>query len=624
MSQSVSVGFAPAVVPVISNGSAAAAEPQGEGLDLFATLLALLGAEPPAPSKSGAALSDAPVTVPPLPLPDLAAPGPDPETASDTSTLLKRLGDALIALDAALDAGRPPDPALEKQLGEQLDAIAAWLGITPPAAAAPAIAAMASAGGILPMQPPTPVAPPAAPDTPAQQPSGSTLAPAAPAGALLPSTPLDLASADPDVAPSPAPEATLTTMRPAAEAAGPLPESLHKLAKLVDDLAQRVEAQAPELAGKLEAFADRLLAGKLPPPIASALTAPADGEAATDPTIQRIIDALAAPRPAATPAPAPKPFVAPTLPLPSPLQASPSDEAPPRPVEAPPAEAPRPEPTASRAEPVGPRPDSPGAKPDPSEAHPEPVEARAPANGPAATRLDPSSVPTATPPLAAAIPPGGARAVHAAYQAPLQQLNLPQMAFEVVRQFEAGNSRFQIRLDPPELGRIDVKLDVDRSGTINARMVVERPETLDLMQRDQRALQQALQQAGLDSARTNLEFSLRQNPFAQQQSTGDDRNQQPGLVRRFRPRRRPARRHSVPIHALSRHGLGRRRQPVRLGAFSGKVADFSGSKTRQSQCSRRPRWPLPVSARRPPARCREPAPPSRRTSTPSCSCSPPS
>ena len=125
----------------------------------------------------------------------------------------------------------------------------------------------------------------------------------------------------------------------------------------------------------------------------------------------------------------------------------------------------------------------------------------------------------------------GARAVHAAYLAPVHQLNLPQVAFEVVRQFEAGNSRFQIRLDPPELGRIDVKLDVDKSGTINARMLVERPETLDLMQRDHRALQQALQQAGLDGSKTNLEFSLRQNPFARDGGMGGDgRGQQPAFV----------------------------------------------------------------------------------------------
>ena len=57
---------------------------------------------------------------------------------------------------------------------------------------------------------------------------------------------------------------------------------------------------------------------------------------------------------------------------------------------------------------------------------------------------------------------------------------------------------------------------------------MERPETLDLMQRDQRALQQALQQAGLDASRTNLEFSLRQNPFAAHGGMGDGRGQQHG------------------------------------------------------------------------------------------------
>jgi flagellar hook-length control protein FliK len=121
------------------------------------------------------------------------------------------------------------------------------------------------------------------------------------------------------------------------------------------------------------------------------------------------------------------------------------------------------------------------------------------------------------PPVAA---PAALRAVQAAYQPPTTPINVPQVAFEIVRQFEAGNSRFQIRLDPAELGRIDVQLDLDRLGNVNARMVVERPETLDLLQRDQRALQQALQQAGLDANRTSLEFSLRQNPFG-----GDHSNQ---------------------------------------------------------------------------------------------------
>ena len=49
----------------------------------------------------------------------------------------------------------------------------------------------------------------------------------------------------------------------------------------------------------------------------------------------------------------------------------------------------------------------------------------------------------------------------------------------------AGNSRFEIRLDPPELGRIDVRLDVDRDGNVSSRLVIERADTYDLLRRDQ-------------------------------------------------------------------------------------------------------------------------------------------
>lgn len=127
----------------------------------------------------------------------------------------------------------------------------------------------------------------------------------------------------------------------------------------------------------------------------------------------------------------------------------------------------------------------------------------APQNQPQAVRLD-----------AAANP----RFVQVGYQTSQQQLNLPQLAFELARQVTDGNTRFQIRLDPPELGRIDVRLDIDKAGQVNARLMVEKAETLDLMQRDQRGLEKALQQAGVDTSKTNLEFSLKQNPFAGQQN----------------------------------------------------------------------------------------------------------
>nr|WP_246473105.1 flagellar hook-length control protein FliK [Pelagibacterium limicola] len=96
---------------------------------------------------------------------------------------------------------------------------------------------------------------------------------------------------------------------------------------------------------------------------------------------------------------------------------------------------------------------------------------------------------------------------------------MPFIAVEIARSIQNGISRFEIRLNPPELGRVDVRLEMDKSGNVIARLAVERSETLDLLQRDQRALERALADAGLDGNKTELEFSLRQD---------SDGNEQPG------------------------------------------------------------------------------------------------
>ncbi len=41
------------------------------------------------------------------------------------------------------------------------------------------------------------------------------------------------------------------------------------------------------------------------------------------------------------------------------------------------------------------------------------------------------------------------------------------LAVEIAAQPRAGKSRFEIRLDPPELGRIDVRLDMDKDGNVD-------------------------------------------------------------------------------------------------------------------------------------------------------------
>lgn len=103
-----------------------------------------------------------------------------------------------------------------------------------------------------------------------------------------------------------------------------------------------------------------------------------------------------------------------------------------------------------------------------------------------------------------------------------QAVPLNAIAVEIAGQAKAGNSRFEIRLDPPELGRIDVRLDVDKDGNVTSRLVIERADTYDLLRRDQSSLERALQQAGLKTSDNALEFSLRDQGFAQQQRQDDE------------------------------------------------------------------------------------------------------
>jgi hypothetical protein len=501
---------------------------------LFAALLAMLapGALPPDDADALAATTPTPAAIvqgTPAPSGEVPAAAPAPATPVKPEvaalpqtelgkTLLRKFADALKATQSALDEGKPIDPALETKLREAVDAIAAWLDGKPQLPAEPVVdtarlTEVATGGDLLPAA--AAVGAPAVADDPAASDS-TTGAPAAAA--------------------EPAPRFMQSEI---------VPLRLAELGDALEEFAARLETTSPELAKALGKLAERLSVGDIPDTALAELGL-ARMPGSTTPELDQLVAALTA-KPATKPAGAvaAAPIAAPVLDLldvlagPAAVAAdAPEAKADTRPVAArPPTSAapdPRPEPapaslpaapdleieTGIRLETVTSR----------SEAEPEAADARpvAPAT-PAARAEAPPSTPapvaaTAESQAALAQPATTAatarRAIHAAYSAPVQQLNYPQVAFEVARHFEAGNTRFQIRLDPADLGRIDVKLDLDKSGTVSAHMVVERPETLDLMMRDQRALQQALQQAGLDGTKTSLEFSLRQNPFGTGADTG--------------------------------------------------------------------------------------------------------
>ncbi len=530
---SVTVGFSQATTSLIvpaqgttkpdgtpaDGGTDGGTEGAGEA-GLFAALLAMLapGAQPPA--AEAAAPDPAPAAtappaalphadLPPAPAPADAPPLPeltDLQKSEQGKALLKDFAAVLKAAQQALDEGKPLDPALEKKLRDTVAAVAAWFGGQPlpplPGIDTTAIAELASGGGILPAKPAVDL--PLAPPQPTDLPDAPLAAGDIPAG-----------SASPDA--------------PKLMYAKVVPDAVARLGDVLQDFAAALESTSPDLAKAIAGLADRISVGDITDDVLAQLGLQRTPDS-TSPELDGLVAALTAPKPEAKPGATPPPAIAlPTLPIPD-LSAE--------------------RPNAARSEPKSDRKSEPTTlepldRPEDVkleaqvklEAKPDKPEDKPSADGKPATHAGavrpadappPAAPPNASAPVAqaaAANATTATRAIHAAYAAPVQQINLPQVAFEVARHFEAGNTRFQIRLDPADLGRIDVKLDLDKNGTVNARLFVERPETLDLMLRDQRALQQALQQAGLDTSKTNLEFSLRHNPFA---GTGADTGQSGG------------------------------------------------------------------------------------------------
>jgi flagellar hook-length control protein FliK len=96
---------------------------------------------------------------------------------------------------------------------------------------------------------------------------------------------------------------------------------------------------------------------------------------------------------------------------------------------------------------------------------------------------------------------------HAARAAPAAA----QVAREIVRRFDGETTRFELRLDPPELGRVEVRLEVTRDHRVSAVVAADTPQALSELARHARDLEQTLQSAGLQLNENGLSFDLRQS-----------------------------------------------------------------------------------------------------------------
>lgn len=330
--------------------------------------------------------------------------------------------------------------------------------------------------------------------------------------ATLPATNAPPAAAN---AAAPAPEAATAALASAPVAPTTVPAPLLRLSNQLSQVSTALADTHPGLAQKLDIVAGRIVSAGADPDLLAQLTSAATATrdpASLDRLVQSLIEGRPLP-PAQAPSATAQIAATSSLPLPAPLAPKPTQSAVTE------VKAALPEPasvTAGSVQDIAPA--RIAVAPARHDSQPAP-EAKAATVIAEAAKSEP---PPATNPATQPPPPPQpvaqqARALPAAYQAAANPINMGQVAFEMARQMHQGTSRFTIRLDPPELGRVDVKLHVDAAGAVNARLTVERPETLDLFQRDQRTLERALTQAGLDGSKANLEFSLRQNnqnPFS--------------------------------------------------------------------------------------------------------------
>jgi flagellar P-ring protein precursor FlgI len=106
-----------------------------------------------------------------------------------------------------------------------------------------------------------------------------------------------------------------------------------------------------------------------------------------------------------------------------------------------------------------------------------------------------------------------------------------QVAMQLRNAVAKGVDKITIQLSPASLGAVDVTLEISSGARVVVHVVADRIETLDLLRADARALDRALQEAGLRTEQGSLNFNLRgdgNNNASQQNATASNKFDQDG------------------------------------------------------------------------------------------------
>ena len=137
---------------------------------------------------------------------------------------------------------------------------------------------------------------------------------------------------------------------------------------------------------------------------------------------------------------------------------------------------------------------------------------------------------------------------------PPQPAPVVQLAIQIAGAAARRVERLVVQLEPAALGRVEVRLDFSHDNRVSALIAADRPETLELLQRDSRALERGLQDAGLRLDPDALSFALRQEQRGHERGAGP-----PGPWPRLEPATGTTDHADHADHALPAHWIGAHR-----------------------------------------------------------------
>ena len=113
-----------------------------------------------------------------------------------------------------------------------------------------------------------------------------------------------------------------------------------------------------------------------------------------------------------------------------------------------------------------------------------------------------------------------------------------QVYSRIIERADGRAQRFEVRLDPAELGRVDVRIEIGADRKVHAVLAAHDSAALSDLMRGQRSLERALAGAGIDLADNGVRFELatdsgRSNAGQQQTGDGNSRNGQTNVWRNF-------------------------------------------------------------------------------------------